>query len=343
MDNQNEKNEILIKPLTLLNKKLAKLSENERIVLQKRLLGEIPATLEKIGRELGVTRERVRQIEKSALRKLSKIEDPSTSKVNKLIEELLEALGGIATVEGLIKGLKEKVGDLDISDIQALKVFIKAHPELKDLRQNINFKAGVLSSGFDLKKGEEILERIKKEIQEKGLPQKIDKLFGDMDECVVRGVIKASHALGLNFKNEVGLSSWASIKPKKIRDKVYYILQKEGTPLHFRKIAQLIEGSELGRGKKVFERTVHNELINDDRFVLIGRGIYALKEWGYKQGTVADVIENILKEVSRPMTTVEITEAVGKQRDVKKSTIFVNLQNKNRFMKTDKATYALKK
>ena len=48
------------------------LAENERLVLRRRfgLEGEPPETLETIGRRLGLTRERVRQIEAAGLRKL---------------------------------------------------------------------------------------------------------------------------------------------------------------------------------------------------------------------------------------------------------------------------------
>src|SRR2546425_11835784 len=48
------------------------LAENERLVLRRRfgLDSEPPETLEAIGRRLGLTRERVRQIEAGGLRKL---------------------------------------------------------------------------------------------------------------------------------------------------------------------------------------------------------------------------------------------------------------------------------
>lgn len=51
---------------------LALLNDNERVVIEDRLMAEQPASLQSIGERLGLTRERVRQIESSALKKLQK-------------------------------------------------------------------------------------------------------------------------------------------------------------------------------------------------------------------------------------------------------------------------------
>ena len=69
--------------------------------------------------------------------------------------------------------------------------------------------------------------------------------------------------------------------------------------MHFSEIANAIKKSDFKR-KAVTTQAIHNELIKDSRFVLIGRGIYALNEWGYKKGTVADIITEVIKE-KRPV------------------------------------------
>src|SRR5207248_9846047 len=63
--------------LRALAQSLANLSFRERRVLELRygLDGQAPATLEDVGKVFGVTRERIRQIEKNSLRKLSTLEE----------------------------------------------------------------------------------------------------------------------------------------------------------------------------------------------------------------------------------------------------------------------------
>ena len=130
------------------------------------------------------------------------------------------------------------------------------------------------------------------------------------------------------------------VNPKNIRDKIYVVLKENGAHMHFNEISAAIKDSEFRR-KNVTTQAIHNELIKDNRFVLIGRGIYALKEWGYKQGTVADIIREVLREASEPLHRDEIVKIVLKSRFVKETTILLNLQGKTQFKRVAKATYAL--
>jgi DNA-directed RNA polymerase delta subunit len=110
--------------------------------------------------------------------------------------------------------------------------------------------------------------------------------------------------------------------------------------MHFNEIAEAISESDFKR-KDVTTQAIHNELIKDKRFILVGRGIYALKEWGFKQGTVADVITEVLKDAGEPLHRDEIVKRVLKKRFVKETTILLNLQGKDQFKRTAKATYTL--
>jgi hypothetical protein len=112
------------------------------------------------------------------------------------------------------------------------------------------------------------------------------------------------------------------------------VLKKVGKPIHFKEVARLI-------GPEALVQSVHNELIRDSRFVLVGRGTYALREWGFKDGDVKDIILDILKEERRPLSKEELIDRVLKQRFVKKNTVLLNLSNKKYFIRTNEGKYTI--
>ena len=104
--------------------------------------------------------------------------------------------------------------------------------------------------------------------------------------------------------------------------------------MHFTEIANKINKISFDK-KKANAATVHNELILDKKYVLVGRGLYGLNEWGYKKGTVSDVIVDVLKEAGAPLDREEIIKRVLDKRLVKKTTIVLALMDKDIFKKID--------
>ena len=143
-----------------------------------------------------------------------------------------------------------------------------------------------------------------------------------------------------NVFAEIGLVRWAEVRPRGVRDKSYLVLKKEGKPQHFRAIAQLINQAKFS-DRKAHVQTVHNELIKDNRFVLVGRGTYALAEWGYRPGTVKQVIAELLREKG-PMPREKLVAEVMSTRFVKPNTIILGLQDKSLFREVDGGRVGLK-
>jgi len=156
------------------------------------------------------------------------------------------------------------------------------------------------------------------------------------DEILTRW-LSISKNVAKNPLGEWGKSKSSNIKTKGVRDYAYLILRRHGSPIHFREVAKLI--TEVFK-KKAHVATTHNELIKDPRFVLVGRGLYALKEWGYSTGIVRDVIREILKK-SGPMSKEDVLEKVMKERYVKANTVMVNLQNPKYFKKNKEGMYTV--
>jgi len=156
----------------------------------------------------------------------------------------------------------------------------------------------------------------------------------EVKEALLPSYLEISKKIQKNAKGLYGLKDWPEINPRKIKDKAYLVLKESQKPLHFTQVAGLIDSS--------LPQTVHNELIKDPRFVLVGRGIYALKEWGYQEGQVRDVILNVLKTAGRPLKKEEILEKTLEQRLVKENTIFLNLSNKKYFLRNSEGRYTIK-
>jgi hypothetical protein len=144
--------------------------------------------------------------------------------------------------------------------------------------------------------------------------------------------------LGKNPLGEWGRVESPHVRIKNTRDFAYLTLKRHGSPMHFTEVAK---GIERLFGRKTHPATTHNELIKDGRFVLVGRGLYALKEWGYEPGVVRDVIRGII-EREGPLTRTEIIDRVKRERYVKDATIAVNLQS-GMFIRGTDGRYSLTK
>lgn len=342
---------VAAKPLKLVNNILANLRSRERDVLMARygLTSEQTdkETLESIGKRLQVTRERIRQIESAALKKIGKKYLTQLKPFIKLVSAYMESHGGVAEMEELAKYFDLESDVEGILDQRALHLIMSAYDKAVSLKKQPLFKEGwafVTVDQNELLKIQtiiqQILEKNGQSLSEAELINLVHQQIPDIDTNLIAGVLLINPKVGLDYKGNWGLSSWAVISPKRIRDKVWLALDEMGKPLHFEKIASLIT-RKYPKEKPVLSRTVHNELIGDDRFVLVGRGIYALKKWGYKVGVVSDVIKDVLVKAGKPQQVTEIIAEVLKMRQVKKNTIVANLQNRKLFKKVAKSTYTI--
>jgi DNA-directed RNA polymerase delta subunit len=320
--------------------------EREREIITRRFgLYDRRETLEQIGELLGITRERVRQLEKAILIRLKIAAEEGKTEVVTVLEKTfvrtLSEMGRVARVQDLADKLYGKTTD---AQQRAHVAFIATlAPGLTVIDENDNYyhAVGIAEYG-DEKKIRSQVDEIVKTIKEHGEPMSLDQLHDKLSyehPSHVSALASVSKHLA-HLKDSWGLTKWPTVNPKNIRDKIYVILAENKKPLHFSEIAKAIKDSSFKR-KDVTTQAIHNELIKDKRFVLIGRGIYALDNWGYSKGTVADIISQVLKDSKEPLHRDEIVKRVLKSRQVKETTILLNLQSKSQFKRVAKATYTL--
>ena len=320
--------------------------DREKEIISRRFgLTGTKETLEQIGEMLSITRERVRQLEKAILIRLQisaeENQIPELAAAEKILIRNLTEMGRVAK----ISDLADKVYGRDTTAPEKTGLYFIAtfSKNLTVVEENdrYNVAVGIAEYG-DSKAIREKVDEIVKIIKENKKPMSLDELDNKLNyehPDYIKAMASISKLLA-TLNGLWGLAKWPSVNPKNIRDKIFVILETKKEPMHFSEIAKEIASSSFKR-KNVTIQAIHNELIKDDRFVLIGRGIYALSSWGYKKGTISDIIKSILEKSDQPLSREEIVKQVLKVRKVKETTILLNLQNKTLFKKVDKNSYTL--
>lgn len=320
--------------------------DREKEIISRRFgLNGNRETLEQIGEMLSITRERVRQLEKAILIHLQisaeENQIPELAAAEKILVRNLTEMGRVAKLDLLAdKVYGRATTAAERAGINFIATFAKSLTVVEE-NDSYNAAVGIAEYGDALairKRVDEIVEIIKKNKEPMTLDQ-LDNVLNYEHPDHIKAIASISKLLA-TLNGVWGLSKWPAVNPRNIRDKIFVILEAHKEPLHFSDIAKEIKESNFKR-KNVTIQAIHNELIKDPRFVLIGRGIYALSSWGYKKGTISEIIVGILEKAEKPMTREEIVKQVLKTRKVKETTILLNLQNKKMFKKIDKNSYTL--
>lgn len=327
------------------------LTDKEAMVIQKRfaLKGEQKQTLEKIGKHFNVTRERIRQIESIALSKLKRtVRTTRLDEVNALAKEILRMHGGLLREDTLVSECLKRISGAKEVDGAVLRLSFSIDPEMVAGSRAQSFIPFWRLESLAMDDVNLIVNNIVKILKKRKNCMQTDEIVSAIQALNLfdgripgRELISSSLAIDERLRQISegwGLTDWRFVRPRSIRDKVEIILRKTGEPLHFMDIANRIKDATFDH-KNVTIQAVHNELIRYPQFVLVGRGLYALKEWGFEPGTVADVIEKILIDKG-PLSKKEIISEVGKQRTVKVGTISLNLQKMPYFKRVGRAVYA---
>ena len=316
------------------------LPQRQKDIVEQRfgLEDEERKTLEAIGRGYGITRERVRQIEEDGFSKIRpKLE--KYQEVFQYFEGEMEKFGGLRKEDILLNSLAG-------SKFQNQVFFLLILGEkFQRFAENKVFHSlwAIDQNSFNFAK--EVLDFLSKKLLEINQPlsfanllKKANLQFKSLTSRSLQSYLEISKRIQPGIEGNYGLKDWPEINPRGVRDRAYLVFKKEKRPLHFAQVTRLINNSKFEKISQppALIQTVHNELIKDQRFVLVGRGLYALGEWGYQPGVVKDVISMILQEEKKPLTKEEIIDRVLKQRMVKVNTVLLNLSH---FPKTANGKY----
>lgn len=305
---------------------LKELPERTREVISRRFaLSKIkkPETLESIGKSFKITRERVRQIENDGIKKAKKIAEQRNDfkEVISFYQKEIQKCGGIVR--------EDKIA---IENKNHTIFLISLTNKIIREKENDSFYSFWALNKESISRAKENIKKTIKELKEEGVPREI-KVFPEELE-ISKEILKTYDG------KKMGLSSWPEVNPKTVKDKIKLILNQEKKPVHFKEVAEMI--AALPQKRSLHPQTIHNELIRNQEFVLVGRGYYALKDWGYNPGQVRDVIYQVLSVSDGGLPKDEIVASVLNQRMVKESTVLLNLQNKKFFKRDEEGKYKIK-
>lgn len=303
-----------------------------------------PETLEAIGKTLGITRERVRQIEEAGFNYVRKNNKESIDVVYAELANYFNEQGGFKKEEKVLEELGGKNQKPYVLFLLTMGEQFSRVAEKKDYHY---FWLNIPNSQEKVK---ETLNSLVSQMQKIGKPIPANNFYAEvadkqgLSKAAALSCLEISKKIQPNKEGDLGLIEWPEIKPRGVKDKAFLAFKKHGKPLHFTDVAKMIDKLEYNMpNKKTYPQTVHNELIKDSRFVLVGRGTYALSEWGYVPGTIKDIIAKVLKENNEPLHKDEVVKQVLAQRLVAKNTVLMNLNNKKHFDKDLNERYFLRK
>ncbi|MCF7917676.1 hypothetical protein K9L27_01560 [Candidatus Gracilibacteria bacterium] len=327
----------------LMNRLLGLLTEKEQNIIERRFsLGNCPReTLDKIGRSYSITRERVRQIEAVAIKKLARISmDPSMRYIHDLGYSVLVDHGKVMSENLLVSEMLKHFQTNKSIDPNAMKLAMRVSDKLIKQEKNQFFCPFWRTKDISFGEVKNVIKDIEKTMKKLGDVLVLSDIQGSLkqyDPAMIASLLHVSWGF-METDHGWGLKQWRFINPRSIKDKILISLKEIGKPLHFTDIIKHVL-NDFRSKKKVTPQAIHNELIRHGEFVLVGRGLYGLREWGLASGTVCDVIRSVLKENGVPMKRQEIIDAVSKKRDIRLGTISLNLQKYPFFKRVGRAVY----
>lgn len=331
---------------------LNNLTEKENEIISRRIwLNSNQETLQSIWNSYNITRERVRQIEDVGIKKIWRIiKSTKLWKIQELWESILKLHWWLLVKDKLINWIINELKlDKDINS-WILEVILQSDFNLNKSKPQLGTKTYFFFPEVNRKLITEVhkeaIKILKKkwDIMEQSILDEMIKInlfssFGKIENVLIDSILDIFLDIVKWEEKYIWLEKWKILNPATLKDKTIYVMKKTKKPMHFIELTNLIS-NYFNESVKV--ATIHNELIRNNEFVLIGRGIYVLKEWWYKPGTVLDVIIDILQKAKKPLSTDSIVSKVLKLRKVKSSTVYMNLQNRTHIQRVWRNIYTLK-
>lgn len=330
------------------------LDKREADILQRRygLLNRQPESLQAIADDYSLTRERVRQVQNRSLSLiLPKLQrHPDVEALTRVATNYLGKLK-VKRLQTLLSQLRDHYRLDDEPELNVIGFLLRYSPKLSHAEEDEHFHHFVGAQERLVKLARHVLKRIHQRFVDNH--HKVwseDKVAELVQREIERHLkvkpsqnelfdfLKIIKAVAKNPFNQFGLRSNEFISPPSLREKIRLVLKVKGRPLHFRDIYHQLKEFQTLKDeflshhwhKDYNQESIHNQLIFDPEIVLAGRGIYALKEWGYFDGDTLLLMRQLVKTAKR-IHKEQLWEAVQKQKLISRTTFEIYLRRKEVF------------
>jgi hypothetical protein len=249
------------RPAALLEIFLAALAAREVMVVRQRTFADDPTSLDAIGQQIGLTRERVRQIEKQARESLA-----------------AEVVG--SPVGDLAAAIRSRIGTVCSLD-HLMAVFPALLETVPTVTQPVWRVVDRLDASFEIQDGWAAVPSTTRarEITREEVGRRVDDLGTAYLETVaaVLGIVGSDRrdelVMWLEYCGCVVFGERVSPRPLSIPDWAALILHAVGSPLS---VDEISERMPVDRAAS----SIRNALAVDERFVRADRDTFALAAWG---------------------------------------------------------------
>lgn len=294
-------------PSTALLFMLASISDRDRLILSERTLNQRPKRLRELAETLGLTRERVRQLESKAVRALgATLNRPDNHQVERALDSLRAQFPHNACLRtaltAAIKNTFPVPIDASLPDFCVEVVrFLLGFPVVDECFAYRNERAPIwqaiwqaLSAGYAQNEEPRFLQLTAVALD---VPYELVEAVRDtLDLRPVKGI----------------LLPWTG----SMADKAERVLLDAGEPLDFEPLCSALELTGSSRD------TLRNYIISDPRFQRVTRTRIALTAWGLEgYSSIRDAIQRRVRDAGGKVLLTTLLEELPHQFDVAESSV----------------------
>lgn len=308
-------------------------------------------TLEEIGKSYGLSRERIRQIQQKAFRRMSHPSNASRRPIINLMERMLFDNGCLVSdqdADSLVSQIfaNQPFDGSSLLDLFADLGWIQSH-RIGDL----SFYAPKINGFKLIDFMEDIFELLKKSAEPLSPTSILNKLppikeIRD-DRLNLLNLITKNCSLDPRIETKIA-GKFSTYRMTKYVVNLWIpliiqVLEEAQTPLYYTEIADRVNDKVISSNRHLEPRRAHSLLIENSSFAHVGiRGTYGLIKWGLRKESTGELAIECIEKAGFPLHWEQIYNYISRFKDSPKMNIRSILDQSGKFEKKGTGFYGIK-